>query len=349
MAIKLITGKPGAGKTYFAVHHLKTNFFQYDKSKKKYVPNKDCTIITNIRDLKLDHLDLQECMEKSRMNVNQFFSKANQEKISQKYPKIIYLIDECQGYFDRKFYDKEVFFYFQTHRHLGHDIYLITQDQKLIPQQIFALIEYEIYAQARSVSVFGELKYIVKVGNEPIDRKLLKKDKSVFRLYKSQSEKETESLRNPFMKYVGVMIILLGIAVYIFYNYFLMPEKVVAKIGEEPKHSKSKNFKKKQGISISPETEGIISGEIRLKEKKIPSTMIKLNYVILANDILILDPITSTLLPVAKVPYKVTIDKIGRSLLVIGYVPSHLLPSPDDQVKSEKGLTRPFSDALSTN
>lgn len=65
MAIRLITGKPGSGKTFLAVKHLRDNYYYYSKKLKKYCRKKDYTIISNIDSLKLKHLNLNDVLNES--------------------------------------------------------------------------------------------------------------------------------------------------------------------------------------------------------------------------------------------------------------------------------------------
>ena len=196
MAIRIITGAPGGGKTFYAVKHLRDNYLtKAGKVKKGH------TIISNVEGLKVPHIDLDEAIKASKKDVNGFFTVDYQKKITEKYPGIVYMIDEAQKYFHKRFYDKESFFYFQYHRHIGHDIYLICQSSVSIPTDLRVLAEHEIHAVPRMLSIFGEFKYRVISGNQTVDHKMLRKNKAVFRLYKSMDYNESEKIRNPFIKY----------------------------------------------------------------------------------------------------------------------------------------------------
>ncbi|MBW2635708.1 MAG: DUF2075 domain-containing protein, partial [Deltaproteobacteria bacterium] len=175
MAIRVITGVPGSGKTYLAVHHLLENYFKWSKDRQEYIkkPNfEDLTIITNIDGFMLDHINLNDALKKANVNIETFFTKDYQEKITEKYNKIIYIIDEAQQYFHRRFYNKDVFYYFEYHRHLGHDIYIVTQDRLLIPKDLYLLAELELRAVKRSLSLGGELKYKKLSNNEIMGHKV---------------------------------------------------------------------------------------------------------------------------------------------------------------------------------
>ena len=77
MAIRIIDGKIGSGKTYYAVKHLVDNYFVYQDG--EYLLNKECQIITNIDSFHLESLDLIEEIKKAG-SVHEFFSIEYQEK-----------------------------------------------------------------------------------------------------------------------------------------------------------------------------------------------------------------------------------------------------------------------------
>jgi len=311
MAIRLITGKPGTGKTYYAVKHLKDNYYKKNSRTRLHELKENVTVYSNIKNLKLPHENLTEAI--SEHGLETFFSSSFQEKLSETHGSVVFFIDECQQYFHKKYYNQEVFYYFQTHRHLGQDVFLITQDAKLLPGQIVALAENETYAQARSISFFGELKYIVKIGYENVDRKVLKKSKEIFNLYKSSNGTELETIRNPFIKYLFFLIILFVVAVYLFYGYFLKPTQ--AKTIPEEK------------IGSAVPIQQIVPRETIEIEEVEPTKVVRLSYVIIKKRLWVIDPVTNAIIPVNKIPYTVSIEKIGTSLLVTAKIPLGLLPS----------------------
>jgi hypothetical protein len=229
--IRLVTGNPGAGKTYHAVRHMVNEYFTYDKDSDMYFKKKekkDVTIFANIEGLQLDHIDLKEAIERSGKGVEGFFTEGYQKQISKKYKKIVYIIDECQRYFPKRFKETETMFYFEYHRHLGHDIYLISQDRFRVCREISSLADFEIRAVKRTLSIFGEMKYNVLSDGEIIDRKVVKPNKRIFKLYKSMVATENEKIKNPFLKYIIVPILSLAISIPIFLH-LLKPSESNAK------------------------------------------------------------------------------------------------------------------------
>jgi hypothetical protein len=209
MAVRIIEGVPGAGKTYYAVRHLAKNFFVKTKDG-FYVPDskKPCQIITNIDSFQPDHMHLNDCIKEAGGDFRQFFSKEYQEEFATRFEhSIVYVIDEAQMLFRRN--DRtlsEVFSYFEWHRHLGQDIYLVTQNTKKLPADITTLVEYIIRAAPRVRSLTGEFKYHWISGSDKIKTEAFRPDKGVFALYKSMDGNETEKIKNPLMKTVGLAL-----------------------------------------------------------------------------------------------------------------------------------------------
>ena len=185
MAIDLITGIPGAGKTYYAVHKLVELYYKWDKDLQEFriTSEQKPLIITNIEGLALDCVDLKEAMGK--LSEKEFFSLEYQEKIHKKHGKVLYIIDEAQRYFHRKFFDVNVFAWFEYHRHLGQDVWLITQDRFKICKDVAALAENEYRAVKRSLSLFGEIKLNHLCSKEVIGRKIIRPSKNIYNIYKS--------------------------------------------------------------------------------------------------------------------------------------------------------------------
>lgn len=217
MAIRLITGVPGSGKSYYAVHHLLKTYFKFDSKIDEWIPVSDFVIFTNIDQLTLPHVDIEDACKKSGLTVEQFFTVEYQEKIKSKYPHIVYLIDEAQRFFPyRNKINKNTWFYFEYHRHLGHDIYIITQDKRLVANNITLLAETEIRAAKRTFSVFGEFRYLIKADNDIVDRFTVKPSKRVFNVYKSFDSKTSEKIINPYRKYIIFCLVSICVLFYFF-------------------------------------------------------------------------------------------------------------------------------------
>ena len=204
--IVLITGKIGGGKTYFAVNYTVEKFFEYKPSIFQYVPNrKNFRIITNIDSLEMPHSNLDFEIEKH--GIEKVFSR---EYVGD--DQVVFIIDEAQKYFDRKFYNKKVFEFFQMIRHYGVDCLLITQDVGTIARELRELCEYEIEAQARSRRTQNTFIYKYKSQNEIFKRQMIRFNKKVAMLYRSQLKDESEKVPKVWRNFViiGIMCVLIA-------------------------------------------------------------------------------------------------------------------------------------------
>ncbi len=219
MAIRIIEGVPGSGKTYYAVRHLAKHYFKQQKDG-SYELSKPCTLITNIDSFQPDHLSLQDEI-KHAGGVEHFFSFDYQEKYKEGKEQLVYIIDEAQRFFRKGQRNlNEVFSYFEYHRHWGQDIYLVTQNARKLPPDLVYLTEYLIVAAPRTRSILGEFKYKWISEGEIIKREGFRPDQGVFNLYKSMDVGESEKIKNPVMKTVYIVLTIVVLVVFSGYKFF---------------------------------------------------------------------------------------------------------------------------------
>lgn len=240
MAIRMVDGVPGSGKSYYAVKHLAETYFECDhagfwKPKEQTGKNgqsQKLVISTNLEGLKLPHISLEDEIRKAG-GVQYFFSHTYQEQIESEDEKRIYVVDEAQKYFRKRVTGdwSDTWFYFEKHRHFGHDIYLLTQNPKKINVEITDLMEYRIHAKPRVRSVTGELSYQMISDGDIMKRFGCRPNQKIFDLYKSRRKVETEKITNPVMKKVFMaftaVIIVGGLGFYFLYSR-LHPEPAQA-------------------------------------------------------------------------------------------------------------------------
>lgn len=220
MAIRIIEGVPGSGKSYYAVKHLADQYFEKQEDG-RYELIRPVTIITNIDSFQPEHLNLK-VLAKDAGGVKHFFSEHYQKALTECIGgQIIYIIDEAQKYFRKGARDlDDVYSYFEYHRHFGHDIYLITQNARKLPPDISCLSEYLIVAAPRTRSVIGEFKYKWLSDGEILKREGFRPDPGIFALYKSMDQKESEKIKNPVMRTAGLTILavlfVIGCGIYYF-------------------------------------------------------------------------------------------------------------------------------------
>lgn len=339
MAIRLITGVPGSGKSYYAVRHLRNTYCEYNKEEKTWYLKKGYTIITNIDCLLIEHLDLDDVLKKCNKTIGEFFTEPYQQSITKKYPKIIYFLDEAQKFFPRRNkYNEQTWFYFQYHRHLGHDVYLMSQDARTLPVELTCLSEFEIRACPRTLSVFGELKYNIKAGGEIIDRKIIKKDKNVFKLYKSMDADESEKLKNPFKKWFILFAVLGVVSVYNFRNTFIggnyknkIPSSSAAVASSQVNRSSSIQDQDSRNSKINAYSKNPFP-------QKPDFTRFKINSYFTLNRILfLLDPVTNSFLPQHDFPYSIQVTQTGRFKNIYAQIPTNLIPPPSPDPRQGGG------------
>ena len=236
--LRIIYGVPGSGKSYYAVYYICKHYATYDKLYETWILDKDVLLVTNIDSLKLSHIPLDLLIHKHGLDT--VFSVAFWDQVRKKEgsKKIIMIIDEAQKYFHRKFYNKEVFFFFQYHRHLGIDIFLITQDYKVLPPELINLTEFLIYAKPRSFTIGRFVYEMYTTKGEKVSFKTLPRDKLVFRVYKSFDFEEAEKPPNFLMRYalsIVVLFISLFVVSSLYVKYFFFSK---AKSSQEVKASK---------------------------------------------------------------------------------------------------------------
>lgn len=340
MAIRLVDGVPGSGKTYYVVHHI------VDKYKDKL---SEVQVYANIESLVIPHIDLQEHVDKSTVEkvfTVPYFEKLIRDSGKEKH---LIIIDEAQKFFHKKFYCQDVFYFFQYHRHLGLDIYIVTQSEKLIPIQIVSMAETVIHAQPRSVSLLGELKYVTKVAGENVDRMVLKPDQKIYDLYRSMSKKEGEKPKNVFKKYlIGMALICLAAPLIFWYTFLYHPKKDQVEAAPIPATSSARSKPEAVAIPASDKPGPIRD---RLPETDKRAAMI-ISYVLGPNsELLLVEPITNTLQPTDLYPYPFHILKNKGSLLITAYFPRQKLEAvlKAREEEEQKGKAGPAAHALISN
>jgi hypothetical protein len=214
--IKGITGVPGSGKSYFAVHLITSKFYKWNpdilewelKDKKKPV-----TIFSNVAGLKLPHYSLDQYFQQKGITYETFFTVDYMEKVIEKYGQILILLDEAQKFFPSEYKNKDVLFFFQYHRHLGVDIILTFQTWFSLSRRITDLMEFEIRAVRRSFSIVGEFRYHYYFGNDRHGGTKLIPDRKIFSLYRSFEAAPGEKPPSPVRK----ILVLLLLAITVFF------------------------------------------------------------------------------------------------------------------------------------
>jgi zona occludens toxin len=231
--IVIYTGVPGSGKTYAATDIIFNNFSEHPKAKKDL--KKDYhNCYTNINELKrnkLNHvydfnLTDQDYHNKVLQGIEKLYeaykNKSNDDELIEIAKELnlyrsLFVIDEAHNIFSER--TKALIWWLTYHRHLYHDIILITQNLGLIDSKYKTLAEYFYRAKPKSLSL--NPKYFIyktfvdsrmSKASHAGDKKILKR-KEVFDIYKSGDSVET---KNIVLKYI---IISLGIFAFLFISF----------------------------------------------------------------------------------------------------------------------------------
>ncbi len=239
--ISIVYGVPGSGKTYYSVYRLS-----------KILKNNDnFVLISNIENLKIDHLKLDDLINNyggldNFFNVDCEFWKQDLEK------KKLLFIDEAQRYFNKRFFSSTVFFFFQYHRHLNIDIYLITQSYKTLPTELVVLCELLVQAVPPSFRIFGNsFRYLVKdlETHETVDKFDIPFDRSIASLYTSALVVDKNRKMTYTQKYVLISVVLVVVALFVLLIFF--PKLLLNKSSDKSKNNSSSISSSKSNLSKS--------------------------------------------------------------------------------------------------
>jgi len=204
---RIIQGAPGSGKTFYAVNYLK-KFTKYDKLYETMNLDSDVLLVTNIDEVKVQHMKVDEFRGLDLIEPE----TCRNYMRTHNYRRVVYIHDEAQRTFGG-IKDNREFFFFEYHRHLGMDVFLIVQTVSSLPRRLTEICEYVIDAKPRTLGVIG-FSYDIKdpkTGGK-LGTITLKKDQNVFRLYKSFDMKEIERPKKVVFRklVIGAAIIVLS-------------------------------------------------------------------------------------------------------------------------------------------
>jgi len=183
----------------------------------------------------LKHIEVPEKKQKLKKATDeQLINKAKELNIY----KTLFVIDECHNFFDTN--DLVKVWWLTYHRHLYHDIILITQNLSLVNSKYKSLAEAFYKAKPNSLilnKMYFNYTYFTDSRmsqNSKVNVKKVKKNKKVFELYKSGDS----------VKSKNVILYFLGISFFILLIFALMAYYYTTKTTENIQEQK--NIEKKQ-------------------------------------------------------------------------------------------------------
>lgn len=226
MALYVVDGPPGAGKSYWLLHFLATNLCVQLKDGRFILdPFKKIRLITNIDGLVLPHEKFSQVLVENGGFAN-FFTKEYQKKFAGD-ARVLYFLDEAQEWFRSRSckLTHENLLFFEWIRHEGVDVFLATQDEGKIDSQVRCLAEKIISAQPRSKNLATELAYKEKTfAGDDLGCYRLVFDKKIAALYKSSDKPEAVKIKNflarKFFAALAVTLLMLGFFGYRLYNWW---------------------------------------------------------------------------------------------------------------------------------
>lgn len=228
--ISFFVGVPGSGKTYYAVDKIYNNF----SSDKEAIRDKKATYdicYTNINEFNFDKvnkvypLDFDDLKQKLTRLHRFYKDKKDDDFLIEKCKEydiynVLFVIDEAHNYFDLK--DTVLIWWLSYHRHLYHEIILITQNLSLIESKYKSFSEFFYKAFPQSLTLIKtHFKYNVYCSSRmSMSSKSgsikVKRNKKVFELYKSGDSINSNNVLLKFI-IIGSFFLLLSLAILYYY------------------------------------------------------------------------------------------------------------------------------------
>ena len=235
MAIVFITGTPGAGKSYYAVKRIVedlkkdtnlvvSNIDGLDRAKLSFYLGKEVNNLWTLDEFLATVLSFCN-MHYDGNYRNAFLTVLNVDYWKRfilpklfgelGYRKVIFYLDEFQSIIDE---DTELTqlqkFFFDYHRHLGLDFYIITQSIQRMNKAIRNLVEIEL--RLINLRIFGISSMVVLktiIGGVPVKKTLIKYDPKIFALYRSALVEHMKGVKGkpPVVLFVAVAVALFSI------------------------------------------------------------------------------------------------------------------------------------------
>ena len=239
--ITLVTGVPGSGKTYYAVHHIW-----------KLSPPEREKVLHNIDGLKVG-TTFDSLLSSENLQIQTLCSDSYHAH-EKRFHGYKFVIDECQTFLGGSLRSQDILRFFQLHRHYGIDVILITQDYKLVSQKISSLAEFQLRAVSDIANPLpGTFLYKKMVGYESIGKEVLRKRKEVFALYKTATELSAQSKKRPMLYLAAAGVILVVLAGFLLHRLTGLS-------------SRSKNVFQKSSFSTdSGNSSGLLERAVRRK------------------------------------------------------------------------------------
>ena len=245
--IKYITGVPGAGKSYLGVHTLYANFgvnqklrdktYKYDNVDKGYtnINELDITQYEDVTELNwqdfIKHIkhahELQTQFEADDSEIKDYLNENG-------YLDCLIILDECHNKLGKE--EASLVWWLTYHRHLNHEIILITQNLALVHAKYKELSEffYKGVPSSRRITK-STFRYHLYTDsrmpqNAKTDTKNIKFNAEIYDTYHSGANTQGKSI---YTKFIVMMVI--AISVFVGFILYLMNSLTSASKEQEEK------------------------------------------------------------------------------------------------------------------
>ncbi len=279
MAIVFITGTPGAGKSYYAVKRIVedlkkdtnlvvSNIDGLDRAKLSFYLGKEVNNLWTLDEFLATALSFCNLHYDGNYR-NAFLTVLNVDYWKRfilpklfgelGYRKVLFYLDEFQSIIDE---DTELTqlqkFFFDYHRHLGLDFYIITQSIQRMNKAIRNLVEIEL--RLINLRIFGISNMVVLktiIGGVPVKKTIIKYDPKIFALYRSALVEHMKGVKGkpPVMLFVaiaGALFAIVQLGSYVKTHGGIIPKPNISQSQEnEVKNEKRPSFFGSSSSSVS--------------------------------------------------------------------------------------------------
>ena len=243
--VTLVTGFPGSGKSYYAIDKI-YNILSLNDDMSKNID----IVYTNINGVKFDYFPNSKIQFK-KFNEADFYNyliqlytlfeiNKNDDSVDDKlielskekgYHNALIVFDECHDFFSNQ--DKYKIFWLTYHRHLYHEIILLTQNKTLINSKYRAIPEIFVEAQPRSKKISSSTLTYKKFSSfsmrktDLFDKQTLKTRQEVFNLYQSGNKSNQKSIITKYLKLIVIFVFIVFFGFYyIITSYITEPTPI---------------------------------------------------------------------------------------------------------------------------
>ncbi len=233
--VSLVVGFPGSGKSYYAIDKIVNILNGTDSMSKdidiihtningvkfgKYPNSKIKFKRLNIDDLE-NYLVLAYVYYENNKNLDSVDDGLIEISKEWGFYRALIVFDECHGFFSKE--TKERIFWLTYHRHLYHEIILLTQNKSLIHSKYRAIPEQFIEAQPRSKKFSdNNLSYkkyasFSMTKKDLYDKQTIKSKDEVFLLYQSGNKSNQKSILTKYIYILLFLVLLQLLELFIIY------------------------------------------------------------------------------------------------------------------------------------